>query len=89
MSRYIVSDCDSIEVYYNAIHYTATPEDAVALALKAGLPLWCDGIRFDENCFIFQYFVSVKFFSVSSSQTPLIAAKKIIKKIVKIKKKVF
>lgn len=35
--RYIVSDCDSIEVYYDAIHYTATPEDAVALALKAGL----------------------------------------------------
>ena len=34
--RYIVSDCDSVEVYYNAIHYTATPEDAVALALKAG-----------------------------------------------------
>ncbi|KAG4984389.1 hypothetical protein JHK87_029138 [Glycine soja] len=31
----IVSDCDSVEVYYNAIHYTATPEDAVALALKA------------------------------------------------------
>jgi len=34
--RYIVSDCDSVEVYYDAIHYTATPEDAVALALKAG-----------------------------------------------------
>jgi len=25
-----------VEVYYDAIHYTATPEDAVALALKAG-----------------------------------------------------
>jgi beta-D-xylosidase 4 len=36
VSRYIVSDCDSVEVYYNDIHYTATPEDAVALALKAG-----------------------------------------------------
>jgi hypothetical protein len=36
MSRYIVSDCDSIEVYYDAINYTATHEDAVALALKAG-----------------------------------------------------
>ncbi|KAK5837169.1 hypothetical protein PVK06_012979 [Gossypium arboreum] len=35
--RYIVSDCDSIEVHYNAIHYTAKPEDAVALALKAVL----------------------------------------------------
>ena len=37
MVRYIVSDCDSIEVYFNAIHYTSTPEDAVALALKAGI----------------------------------------------------
>lgn len=36
LSRYIVSDCDSVEVFYNAIHYTSTPEDAVALALKAG-----------------------------------------------------
>ncbi|XVF01387.1 hypothetical protein REPUB_Repub04eG0084000 [Reevesia pubescens] len=27
--------------YYNAIHYTATPEDAVALALKAGLNMNC------------------------------------------------
>jgi beta-D-xylosidase 4 len=36
LNRYIVSDCDSVEVYYNAIHYTKTPEDAVALALKAG-----------------------------------------------------
>lgn len=34
--RYIVSDCDSIEVFYNSIKYTATPEDAVAVALKAG-----------------------------------------------------
>lgn len=34
--RYIVSDCDSIEVYFNSIHYTKTREDAVALALKAG-----------------------------------------------------
>lgn len=25
-----------MEVYYNSIHYTKTPEDAVALALKAG-----------------------------------------------------
>lgn len=34
--RYIVSDCDSVEVFYNSINYTATPEDAVAVALKAG-----------------------------------------------------
>ncbi|KAL1296133.1 hypothetical protein HN51_056881 [Arachis hypogaea] len=41
LDGYIVSDCDSIEVYYDAIHYTATPEDAVALALKAGLNMNC------------------------------------------------
>ncbi|KAH7575402.1 hypothetical protein ACOSP7_005033 [Xanthoceras sorbifolium] len=41
LDGYIVSDCDSIEVYYNSIKYTATPEDAVALALKAGLNLNC------------------------------------------------
>ncbi|KAM2041301.1 hypothetical protein FF1_034883 [Malus domestica] len=41
LDGYIVSDCDSIEVYYNDIHYTATPEDAVALALKAGLNMNC------------------------------------------------
>ncbi|KAE8686777.1 putative beta-D-xylosidase 5 [Hibiscus syriacus] len=37
LDGYIFIYCDSVEVYYNAIHYTATPEDAVALALKAGL----------------------------------------------------
>lgn len=37
LGRYIVSDCDSIEVYYDRINYTSTPEDAVALALKAGI----------------------------------------------------
>lgn len=37
--RYIVSDCDSIQVYDTAIRYTATPEDAVALALNAGFVL--------------------------------------------------
>ncbi|CAJ2678136.1 unnamed protein product [Trifolium pratense] len=41
LDGYIVSDCDSVEVYYNAIHYTKTPEDAVALALKAGLNMNC------------------------------------------------
>ncbi|PON74806.1 Glycoside hydrolase [Parasponia andersonii] len=41
LDGYIVSDCDSVEVYYNAIHYTSTPEDAVALALKAGLNMNC------------------------------------------------
>ncbi|KAF8013718.1 hypothetical protein BT93_I1551 [Corymbia citriodora subsp. variegata] len=41
LDGYIVSDCDSIEVYYDRIHYAATPEDAVALALKAGLNMNC------------------------------------------------
>ncbi|VVA30446.1 PREDICTED: beta-D-xylosidase [Prunus dulcis] len=40
-NKYIISDCDSIEIYYNAIHYTATPEDAAALALKVGINLNC------------------------------------------------
>lgn len=41
LDGYIVSDCDSVKVYYESIHYTATPEDAVALALKAGLNMNC------------------------------------------------
>ncbi|XP_022727079.1 probable beta-D-xylosidase 5 isoform X1 [Durio zibethinus] len=51
LDGYIVSDCDSVEVYYNAIHYTATPEDAVALALKAGLNMNCGNYlgKYTEN----------------------------------------
>ncbi|KAG6652601.1 hypothetical protein I3843_05G017400 [Carya illinoinensis] len=51
LDGYIVSDCDSIEVYYNSIHYTATPEDAVALALKAGLNMNCGSYlgKYTEN----------------------------------------
>ncbi|KAA8545777.1 hypothetical protein F0562_020772 [Nyssa sinensis] len=51
LDGYIVSDCDSIEVYYNSIHYTATPEDAVALALKAGLNMNCGDYlgKYTEN----------------------------------------
>ncbi|CAA0829380.1 Beta-D-xylosidase 1 [Striga hermonthica] len=41
LNGYIVSDCDSIDVYYRRQHYTPTPEDAAALALKAGLDLDC------------------------------------------------
>ncbi|XP_059298660.1 probable beta-D-xylosidase 5 [Lycium ferocissimum] len=41
LDGYIVSDCDSIEVYYDKIRYTRTREDAVALALKAGLNMNC------------------------------------------------
>ncbi|PKU68451.1 probable beta-D-xylosidase 2 [Dendrobium catenatum] len=41
LNGYIVTDCDSIAVFYNDQHYTATPEDAVAVALKSGLDLDC------------------------------------------------
>ncbi|KDP44489.1 hypothetical protein JCGZ_16322 [Jatropha curcas] len=51
LDGYIVSDCDSIEVYYDRINYTATPEDAVALALKAGLNMNCGDFlgKYTEN----------------------------------------
>lgn len=41
LNGYIVSDCDSVGVLYNQQHYTATPEDAVADSIKAGLNLDC------------------------------------------------
>ncbi|KAJ6963820.1 beta-xylosidase/alpha-L-arabinofuranosidase 2-like [Populus alba x Populus x berolinensis] len=39
--RYIVTDCDSIDVFYNSQHYTKTPEEAAAKAILAGLDLNC------------------------------------------------
>ncbi|KAL9161251.1 hypothetical protein ABFS82_07G008300 [Erythranthe guttata] len=41
LNGYIVSDCDSVDVFYNNQHYTATPEDAAAASIKAGLDLDC------------------------------------------------
>ncbi|KAM5576036.1 putative beta-D-xylosidase 2 [Rosa sericea] len=41
LDGYIVSDCDSVGVFYNNQHYTSTPEEAAAAALKAGLDLDC------------------------------------------------
>ncbi|KNA05122.1 hypothetical protein SOVF_193270 [Spinacia oleracea] len=41
LDGYVVTDCDSIQVLYESINYTATPEDAVALALKAGVNMNC------------------------------------------------
>ncbi|CAI9119006.1 OLC1v1020653C2 [Oldenlandia corymbosa var. corymbosa] len=41
LNGYIVSDCDSVDTFFNQQHYTATPEDAVAATLKAGLDLDC------------------------------------------------
>ncbi|KAL5560984.1 hypothetical protein UlMin_030731 [Ulmus minor] len=41
LDGYIVSDCDSVGVFYNTQHYTSTPEEAAADAIKAGLDLDC------------------------------------------------
>ncbi|XP_043721900.1 probable beta-D-xylosidase 2 [Telopea speciosissima] len=41
LNGYIVSDCDSVGVFYDTQHYTATPEDAAAIAIKSGLDLDC------------------------------------------------
>ncbi|KAL2464212.1 Beta-D-xylosidase 1 [Forsythia ovata] len=41
LNGYIVSDCDSVEVLFKYQRYTATPEDAVAASIKAGLDLDC------------------------------------------------
>ncbi|KAF8411559.1 hypothetical protein HHK36_004114 [Tetracentron sinense] len=41
LNGYIVSDCDSIDVFYNSQHYTKTPEEAAAAAISAGLDLNC------------------------------------------------
>ncbi|XP_076935160.1 putative beta-D-xylosidase 2 [Bidens hawaiensis] len=41
LDGYIVSDCDSVGVFYDNQHYTATPEEAAADAIKAGLDLDC------------------------------------------------
>lgn len=36
LTRYIVSDCDSVRVFYDNQHYASTPEEAAADAIKAG-----------------------------------------------------
>ncbi|PQQ15079.1 putative beta-D-xylosidase 2 [Prunus yedoensis var. nudiflora] len=41
LDGYIVSDCDSVGVFYDSQHYTSTPEEAAADAIKAGLDLDC------------------------------------------------
>ncbi|XWS46568.1 hypothetical protein CRYUN_Cryun14cG0079000 [Craigia yunnanensis] len=41
LNGYIVSDCDSVDVFYNTQHYTSTPEEAAADAIKAVLDLDC------------------------------------------------
>uniref|UniRef100_A0A453HDS1 Fibronectin type III-like domain-containing protein n=1 Tax=Aegilops tauschii subsp. strangulata TaxID=200361 RepID=A0A453HDS1_AEGTS len=39
--RYVASDCDAVAIMRDAQRYAPTPEDAVALALKAGLDIDC------------------------------------------------
>ncbi|KAH6766468.1 beta-xylosidase 2 [Perilla frutescens var. hirtella] len=41
LNGYVVSDCDSVGVFYDNQHYTSTPEEAAADAIKAGLDLDC------------------------------------------------
>ncbi|CAL0300219.1 unnamed protein product [Lupinus luteus] len=41
LQGYIVSDCDSVGVFYAYQRYTSTPEEAAADAIKAGLDLDC------------------------------------------------
>ncbi|KAI4375624.1 hypothetical protein MLD38_013473 [Melastoma candidum] len=41
LNGYIVSDCDSVEVFFNSQHYTKTPEEAATIAISSGLDLDC------------------------------------------------
>lgn len=41
LNGYIVSDCDSVGVLFDTQHYTATPEEAAASTIRAGLDLDC------------------------------------------------
>ncbi|KAF7813558.1 beta-D-xylosidase 1 [Senna tora] len=41
LNGYIVSDCDSVGVMYDNQHFTKTPEEAAASAIRAGLDLDC------------------------------------------------
>ncbi|CDO98788.1 unnamed protein product [Coffea canephora] len=41
LDGYIVSDCDSVDTFFNQQHFTPTPEDAVAATIRAGLDLDC------------------------------------------------
>ncbi|KAL1831789.1 beta-xylosidase/alpha-L-arabinofuranosidase 2 [Daucus carota subsp. sativus] len=41
LNGYISSDCDSLDVMFNSQHYTKTPQETAAIAIKAGLDLNC------------------------------------------------
>jgi hypothetical protein len=36
-NRYITSDCDAVATIFEYQNYSKSPEDAVAIALKAGI----------------------------------------------------
>ena len=40
LCRYIVSDCDSVDVLFKNQHYTKTPEEAAAKSILAGKLHW-------------------------------------------------
>ncbi len=40
---YVTSDCDADSDVYNSHHYTATPEEAVQVVLRAGTDVDCGG----------------------------------------------
>ena len=48
---YVVSDCGGVGNIYEDHHYTATPEDAAAAALNAGVDLECGGYGEFENTY--------------------------------------
>lgn len=55
--RYITSDCDAVATIYEYHNYTRSGEDAVALALKAGLIIF--------GSFLFAIYMYVMFFQIS------------------------
>ncbi|CAI0375654.1 unnamed protein product [Linum tenue] len=49
LNGYIVSDCDSLDVYFKSQKYTKTPEEAAAKAILAGLDLNCGSFLGDHT----------------------------------------
>ncbi|GLT43143.1 hypothetical protein SLA2020_171140 [Shorea laevis] len=45
LNGYVVSDCDAIPNFFNNQHYTSTPEEAAAAAIKAGVWTWNVGLE--------------------------------------------
>ncbi|KAL2477490.1 Beta-D-xylosidase 4 [Forsythia ovata] len=49
LNGYIVSDCDSLKEIFYSQHYTKTPEETAALAIKSGLDLNCGSFLTDHT----------------------------------------